>query len=212
MNTTLITLVTGRRRALGLSAAVLITAMTTGCEMGLGGDEDRTDAAPSPSARGASDGGASPVVDEGAAARGIDPTTLGDPVASAEVAADVDGDPDATITVALYGLFKEGKTLTAVYSFTVKTTKAASDTKDSIYGYLGNQGWHPYAVDTVNLNRHDPLKSDKGAIQTDIIGPTFRPGQTLYGFAAFAAPPEDVTTMSVQLVEPAPLAQEVPIS
>lgn len=203
-----------RRRALGSLAAVLALSA---CSVGLGGDPEQTtpEATADGTGDGASDnGGANPgdaenaVVDEGAAAAGVDLTDLGEPIATAEVQADVEGDDDATMTVSLYGLERQGETLVGTYSFLVH-----SDSREErwIYDYLGNQRWEPYLVDTQNLNRHGVLGKYPEEAMTDSQGPKFRPGQNFYAYAAFAAPAEDVGTMDVLMVGGAPLVTAVPI-
>lgn len=46
---------------------------------------------------------------------------------------------------------------------------------------------------------------------TDYQGAKFRPGQTFYAYASFAAPPTDVTSITVSLTDGAPAAAQVPI-
>lgn len=208
------------RRGVGMAALISALAMT-GCTFGTGepgsGSSTATD-----EGSGASDGadpgtasedtdsGDTAVVDEGAAAAGVDLTEVGEPIATAEVPAVVEGDTAATMTVALYGLRREGRTLVATYSFTVHSE--TSDAEEWLYTYLGGQSWQPYAVDTVNLNKHGVLSGSVAErAQTDSQGMVFRPGQTLFAYAMFAAPPEAVTTMDVLLVEGAPLATGVEI-
>ncbi|GAA5167760.1 hypothetical protein [Ornithinimicrobium tianjinense] len=147
------------------------------------------------------------VTADSAAAAGVDLTAV-DPLATATVPAVVEGDADATMEVALLGLRRDGKVLVGTYSFTV-TSDAPNPEPRWIYHYLGDQGWDPYLVDTVNLTRHDVLGN--GSAQTDYQGPKFLPGQTLYAYAMFAAPAEDVTEMSVSLVDSAPAVTGVPI-
>jgi hypothetical protein len=169
------------------------------------------------SGSGASDGGGagsadgSDVVADDSAPAGVDLTARGEPVATAKVPAVVEDDPDATMTVALYGLERQGDTVVATYSFTVHSK--TSDGDSWIYDYLGGTGWEPYAIDTENLNKHGVLKDKDGTneAKTDDQGQKFRPGQTMAAHAVFAAPPEDVKTMDVMLVDGAPLATEVPI-
>lgn len=148
------------------------------------------------------------VIDEHDTAVGVDLTDLGEPVASADVPAVVEGDPDATMTVAFYGLERQEKIVIGTYSFTVH-----SDSTDPewLYGYLGDQGWHPYLVDPENLNKHDVLSGDSQPAQTAYQGMKFLPGQTLYAYAMFAAPPEDVAAMDVAMVDSAPMVTGVEI-
>lgn len=212
-----------------LAGAVLVGSLAlSGCQFGTGdptsgGSGTAADGSSTGHSAPASDGGGAAsaeatqptggddaggtVIDEDAAAAGVDLTAVGEPVATAEVPATVAGDPDATMTVALYGLQRRNGTVVATYSFTVH-----SDTETDpawLYDYLGDQGWRPYAVDSVNLNKHGVIGS--GEAQTRYQGTKFRPGQTFYAFAIFAAPPEDVTTMDVLLVDGAPLAMGVEI-
>lgn len=225
-------------RVLKAAAALgLVAALTAGCQFGLddggadadptaeqeqgaeeGGDPDEADGPSDGGGEAAGEPGESgesgdPVVDEDAQAAGVDLTDVGEPIASAEVPAAVEGDPEATMTVSLHGLTRQDETLVAVYSFRVEASEAASTDPRWIYHYAADQGWNPYAVDTTNLNRHGVLSDSTGTIrsQTEYQGPKFRPGQTLYAYAMFAAPPEDVTTMDVLLIDGAPLATEVEI-
>lgn len=219
-------------RALRAVAALgLVAALTAGCQFGLDDGGADTDPAAGQE-QGAeeqggpgetddtSDGGGEEsgesgdtVVDDEAQAAGVDLTDVGAPIASAEVPAAVKGDPEATMTVSLHGLTRQDETLVAVYSFRVEASEAASTDPRWIYHYAADQGWNPYAVDTTNFNRHGVLTDSTGTIrsQTEYQGPKFRPGQTLYAYAMFAAPPEDVTTMDVLLIDGAPLATEVEI-
>ncbi len=224
----------------GLAAAGLITALATGCQFGIGGENEEPTGSGTTAEQGeapagdgsgtddeapeASDGGGEAgsggagssdtgtedgVVDGSAAAAGVDLTDLGDPVATAEIPASVEGDPEATMTVQLFGLEKQGETVVATFAFTVNS-EDGSDEQRQLYHYLGNTGWHPYAIDTVNLNKHGVLGGAKTG-QTDYQGSRFKPGQTFYDYASFAAPPADVTTMDVMMVDGAPMATGVEI-
>lgn len=224
-------------RALG--AICLIGALSTGCQLGVGDGEEKaadsqqqeqTDSGSRPAggsdggsadattegpgggeSPAASDGGGDAVVDEASKAAGVDPSALGKPVATAEAPAIVEGDPKATMTVSLYSLTRSGDTVVGIYSFQVHSTK--TDQEDWLYGYLGDQGWEPYLIDTKNLNKHGVMGAVNGAVgaQTEYQGAKFRPGQTFYAYAVFAAPPQDVTTMDASLGDGLPLATEVPI-
>lgn len=207
-------------------------APTSDASQGETGGEGEPGASDETSGGGASDGGGAngdsgdgAVVDEDAKAAGVDPATLGEPVFSVDVPAVLtdDGlsanssstiiDRDASMTVSLYGLEQHGQTVTATYSFLVHSD-AADAVPEMLYHYLGGNSWDPFAVDTTNLNRHDVLSGETGAgpTKTDDRGMTFSPGQTFYAFATFAAPPADVTTMDVMLVNGAPMARGVEIT
>lgn len=178
-----------------------------GAEASDGGKSDQTDEAAESGDVEASDGGGEAVVDEDTRAAGVDPGKVGDPIASAEAPAIVKGDPKATVTVNLHSLTRSGATVVAVYSFQVHSTH--TDHEGDLYDYFGD-GWHPFLIDTKNLNRHDVMTGD-GPAQTAYQGANFRPGQTFYAFAVFAAPPADVTTMDASLADGTPMATEVPL-
>lgn len=213
-----------------LAAAGLVTALATGCSVGLGEPDDGAaggtaaeqddgaadDGTSADGASGASDAGGAEgsdsedaVIDEDTVAAGVDITQLGEPVATAEIPAVVEGDPDATMTVELFGLEKRGEVVTGTFAFTVDSD-ATPERPQWLYGYLGAQGWTPYAIDTVNLNKHGVLGGINGAV-TNHQGGRFMPGETFYAYASFSAPPADVTTMDVMMVEGAPLATGVEI-
>lgn len=150
------------------------------------------------------------VTAQSAAAAGVDPATVGPALATGTVPVEVDGDPEATMDVSIHSLTREGSTLIGIFSFTVSSTATDAE-PEWLYDYLGQQSWRPHLIDTVNLTRHDVLVEAGAWAKTDSQGSNFfRPGQTVYGYAAFAAPPEDVDTMLVNLIEGAPAA-EVPL-
>jgi len=151
------------------------------------------------------------VTQESAAAAGVDLSDISNPIAAATAPAQVRGDPEATMDVRLLSLTRDGQTLIGIFSFTVNSELVDEETA-SLFGYLGNAFWTPYLVDATNLTRHDVL-SGEGGVQTvtDSAGVRFSPGQTLFGYAAFAAPPEDITSVTVSLVDSAPAAVNVPI-
>lgn len=152
------------------------------------------------------------VSQESAAAAGVDLSDTSDPVATATVPAVVGGDPEATMDISLLSLRRDGQTLVGLFSFTVNSGKDSET--DNLYTYLGARSWAPYLVDTTNLTRYDVLSNETGAIKamTDSISSgRFHPGQTTFGYAAFAAPPSDVSSMTVSLVDGAPAAVNVAI-
>lgn len=89
-------------------------------------------------------------------------------IATAEVPATVDGDPDATLTVALHELRRDGERLVAQFSFRVESTKP--DEAAWIYDYLGAQSWNPYLIDPVNLNKHTVPRNSTVEAQTNSQG------------------------------------------
>lgn len=206
-------------RRLRLSAVSFAAALAlTGCGMLGSGSASSDPEAPagsaSESAEDAAPGDTAASDEEGAdisattaEAAGLDPGNLPEPVSTATIPAVVENDPEATRDVALYGLHRQDGVVVGTYSFTVNST---GDEPDWLYGYLGQTGWHPFLIDTVNLTKHDVLEGE-GRAQTDYQGPEFRPGQTYYAFAMFAAPPEDVTTMDAHVIDGFPAVSGVPI-
>lgn len=202
-----------------LAAAVLGALALTGCSGD--GDEPDTKATSGVSATAASTaaptGGAGAGPDAEAQAleaakAGIDPANPPKPIASSTTAAVVDGDPKATMKIDLLGLKRQGKTVLASYGFTVNAAAGASDDPQWIYDYLGNQGWNPALIDSTNLTLHRVVTAAKRPLQTAYQGVKFRPGQTLYAYAVFAAPPEGVTTMDAVLSDSVPAVPGVALS
>lgn len=159
-------------------------------------------------ASGTADSPEDDVTAQSAAAAGIDLNDLGEPIGTATIPAIVSGDNDATMDITLHQLRRDGDTVVATYSFLVH---ADSEDPEWIYDYLGAESWRPFLIDTVNLNRHDVLGENGQWVMTGSQGAKFRPGQTYYAMAVFAAPPADVTTMTAQLVDGAPAVTEAPI-
>ncbi|MFX0539420.1 hypothetical protein ACQBAT_12205 [Ornithinimicrobium sp. Y1847] len=142
---------------------------------------------------------------------GIDLRELGEPIATTRVPARIAEDDEATMDVSIYRLERQGETLVGTFSFRVNSEhRFTSATNQRLYDYLGSGYWNPFLVDTQNLNRHDVLKHSAVEAKTDVLSVRMQPGQIVYGYAVFAAPPADVDTMSVNMVDGAP-AVEVPI-
>lgn len=201
-----------RQAMLVLASALALGGCTTGRDGATDGESAQptpTDASSAPEASDGQEGADESVLDEDAPSAGVDLTAAGDPVAEATVPATVSGDPEATMNVALHSLEWSGETVVAIFSFRVDSSKNSDST--DLYNYLGMKGWHPYAIDTVNLNRHGVIGQSANRAQTAYQGTRFAPGQTLYGYAMFTAPPQDVTTMDVSLIDGAPLATAVTI-
>lgn len=150
------------------------------------------------------------MTEQSAAAAGIDLAELGEPIATTTIPAVVSDDPDATLDVSLYSLVRDGQTVIGTYSFHVSSDSEAQE-PEWIYDYLGSTSWTPHLIDTENLARHDVLLQDGVRAMTAYQGAKFRPGQTFFAYAAFAAPPAEVTTMTASLVDGGAPVREVPI-
>lgn len=146
-----------------------------------------------------------------AAKAGIDPADPPKPIASSTTAAVVKGDPKATLRIDLLGLKRQGKTVLANFGFTVSSTGGSEDER-WIYDYLGGTSWNPQLVDSTNLKLHKVVRAGGLSVATAYQGAKFRPGQTLYAYAVFAAPPENVTTMDVMPSDNVPAIPGVPLS
>lgn len=194
-------------------AVVLVVLIGTGCTIPTG-EPSGAGATPTAAASGAPAPGAAPgsVESESAQRAGVDLTALPAPIASGRAPAQVSGDPNATVEVAIHALRRSGRVLTATFSFRVRSTSSGG-IGAPILGYLGAV-WRPFLVDATNLKRHDVLSAGDGLAVTNsaLSGQRFRPGQTLYAYAMFAAPPAEVTTMDVQLADGMPTAVGVPIT
>lgn len=149
--------------------------------------------------------------EQSATAAGVNLLEVGEPLGTATIPAAVDRDPEATMDVSLYSLRRDGNTLVAVYSFTVHSVQEG--TSRSLFSYLGSNYWTPFLVDTTNLARHDVLGGgDRSSLtMTSDTGNRFSPGPAFFAYASFAAPPDDVTTMTVHLVDGAPGIPDVEI-
>ncbi|MGJ5724791.1 hypothetical protein ACSBQT_10460 [Brevibacterium sp. H602] len=201
-----------RRTALSAAAAALALTLTA-CSSG--------DDAEEPNAQGAETQGAAQESGEAAGSKGetgsaeaagLDPKDLPDPVASQETPAAVDGDDKATMTVELFPLKRQGETVVAQFAFSVNSDQTDEDDDgDDLYGYLGGS-WAPFLVDLQNLRKHNVLDKFPQRAQTDVQQTKFKPGQTHYAFAVFAAPPPDVDEVEVSVVDGMNLATGVKIS
>ena len=231
------TTMTKRRLAAALAAASLLVAGASGCSFGVLGSSDEkpteqaSAAAPADNgnsgnqgsgsdganpAQGASDaGGASTGSDQGGAngqqAAG-DPNGANypAPIFTTERPVEVKEDPNATLTVNLHQLKREGDTVTAYVSFTLNST--AKEAKDFFF-LNGSLIWKPFLIDNVNLKKHTPLSTTNSQhyAMTPMEDVDLMPGQTTYAFATFAAPPADVKQMDVSLMDGTEVAKGVEI-
>ena len=206
------------RRTAGV-AAVAAGLMLTGCSIGFGSEEPATSASQdegggSASATGSEDEGgenSSEELDTQAGEAGVDPEEPPEPIATVEApATDSTGEP-TTLTVDLLEARREDELLVLTFRF----TPAEGDGKPQwLYHYLGQQTWAPQVIDTTNLRVHNVVKVEgkPKPLLTDYQGTKFGPGQRYYAFAVFAAPPEDVESVTVNVVGGAGSLTEVPLS
>lgn len=231
------TTMTKRRLAATLAAASLLVAGASGCSFGVLGSSDEkpteqaSAAAPADNSNGGDQGsgsdGANPAQgasDGGGAAAGSDqggengkPASGGRnkanypaPIFTTERPVEVKEDPNATLTVNLHQLKREGDTVTAYVSFTLNST--AKEAKDFFF-LNGSLIWKPFLIDNVNLKKHTPLSTTNSQhyAMTPMEDVDLMPGQTTYAFATFAAPPADVKQMDVSLMDGTEVAKGVEI-
>lgn len=201
-----------RRTALSAAAAALALTLTA-CSSGDDTEEPNAEGAETQGAAQESGEAADSKGESGSAeAAGLNPNDLPDPVASQEIPAAVDGDDKATMTVDLFPLKRQGETVVAQFAFTVNSEKTDEDDGDDLYGYLGDASWSPFLVDSRNLRKHNVLDKFPQRAQTSYQSTKFKPGQTHYAFAVFAAPPPDVDEVEVSAVDGMNLATGVKIS
>ncbi|WP_169253346.1 hypothetical protein [Brevibacterium sp. 'Marine'] len=202
-----------RRTALSAAAAALALTMTA-CTSGDDAEDPNPEGAETQETGQESGEAAGSTEESGSAeAAGLDPNDLPDPVASQEIPATVEGDDTATMTVELFPLKRQGETVVAQFAFTVNSDKTDEDDDgDDLYGYLGDASWTPFLVDSQNLRKHHVLKYSVDRAQTGYQSTTFKPGQTHYAFAVFAAPPPDVNEVEVSVVDGMNLVTGVTIS
>lgn len=232
------TTMTKRRFAASLAAVSLVVAGASGCSFGVLGSSDEkpteqaSAAAPADNgnggdqgngagganpAPGASDAGGAPQAgsDQGGAngqqaGGGQDKANYPAPVFTTERPVEVKEDPNATLTVNLHQLKREGETVTAYVSFTLNTT--AKEAKGFFY-LNGSSRWRPFLLDNVNLKKHTPLSTTNSQhyAMTPMEDVDLMPGQTTYAFATFAAPPQDVKNMDVNLLDGVEVAKGVEV-
>ncbi|MGC2939139.1 MULTISPECIES: hypothetical protein [unclassified Brevibacterium] len=184
-----------------LSAAAVVLALTlTACSSGDDADGPKTEGSDSQETAqesGGGDGSDSKGESGSAEAAGLDMNDLPDPIASQSIPAVAEGDDEATMTVELFALKREGETVVGQFGFTVDSS---STEEDDLYGFLGGS-WTPFLVDSQNLRKHNVLENFPQRAQTGAQKTKFKPGQTHYTFAVFAAPPPDVQEVEVSVVD-----------
>ncbi|MFC0358550.1 MULTISPECIES: hypothetical protein [Kytococcus] len=130
-------------------------------------------------------------------APGLTAEEIGEPLVTRARPLEQEG---SELLVSLHSLERQGKTVTATYGFQLKSDAEHGAEAESLYNLAGT--WYPYLVDTKNLRKHRVLQDEHNNQQAmpsvnDIDVST--DGIT-YVSVVFAAPPEDVETMTVHLM------------
>lgn len=145
----------------------------------------------------------------GAAGAGVDPSNPGTPLATTTVPLPTAQDPDATLRVDILGLRRQDRLLLLTAAVTPTTTSSDART---LFAMLGQHTWTPKLVDTVNLKEYSAARAKSSSyLQTDDLGVSAVSGQPAYVYAAFAAPPADVTKMTVSFQSSVPPFPDVPL-
>ena len=145
-----------------------------------------------------------------AAEAGVEPRELGDPVATVETAGNMSDDADATLTYDVYPLQRDGDILTFAARVTLNSTSTQSANLASIMGVGSNFSIGVSLIDTENLRRHAVVRAGSDTLSSTPLTIRMSAGQSRYISGVFAAPPDDVTTMTVVL-DGIPAIANVPI-
>lgn len=130
-----------------------------------------------------------------------------EPILTVTTGVTVEGDKDATLTIDMLEAKREGKFVKVVYGYTLNTT-AEGDKSLNLWKVAGNQhNVVEYAIDQKNLNKHERLSA--GALTNQRVHLT--PGKRVYSTSVFAAPPEDVHEMDINMWNGVEMAQGVEI-
>jgi len=202
-----------RKKMAAVVPAVAVAVALSGCAPEPAPQPVASDQAAPQASASTSSGAPGGVDEESAKEAGVDLTDLGAPLGTAKVPAAVEDDPEATMTVAFYGLKREGDVLVGTYSFTLESSasKILSEKGSPLFRLLGETDWDPFLIDPVNLNKHSVLHGVHAGSAKTGRSVNLKAGMTYYAYAMFAAPPADVKEMSVALVDGAPVLTGVPV-
>lgn len=196
---------TTRTMLAALTAATMLTACAGNGDEG-GGESasstSSTSAEASPADSSPGDSETSSELDEAARQAGVDPADPPEPIASVTMPGAGGGANNAPteITLDLLSLRRDGDLLVLNLGFTPKKGEPTS-----YYGWTTTR-WAPQIIDTTNLTVHDVVDSESGSVSTGTgpLGTKVGGGQTLHLYAVFAAPPQDVATVTVKPADGAP--------
>lgn len=112
------------------------------------------------------------------------------------------------MTLDILGLQRSGELVVLSYAFTVDST---STRPQRLWDWVGGTWVEPRLVDGAEMKLHEVVRAGSQRLATDSAGsPRFGAGETFYGYAVFAAPPESTTTMDI-LFDGAPGLTNIPI-
>ncbi|MFA1541295.1 hypothetical protein [Actinomadura monticuli] len=173
------------------AAALLLAGGMTGCSMLGGGSGSSSDSGAS-SGRDTTSGGAD-AVPPGEA--GFDDVTK--PVVQGTF--DSPAAEGAKVDIAIMGLKAKGRLATLGVHLTPRLPGTVTD-RINAYGLNGDRGLGTSLIDPVNLKRYVVVKDSGGKeLETDDIFTRMTNNQTTPFFYTFAAPPENVKSIDVQI-------------
>lgn len=112
------------------------------------------------------------------------------------------GDEGTDMTVDLFSLKRQDKLM--VLTVGITPDKSSDADASTFFGWTDTL-FRPQIVDSKNLKVHEVVTGGEDKpVSTESSSSQFGPGQTLYLYAVFAAPPEDVDTVTVKAIDGAP--------
>lgn len=201
-----------RARILSASTAVAVAvalALTACSSEEKEGPGDQGASSPAASASPSPTGSASADPEEnGSAAAGVGLEALANPVATVEAKTGMEDDPEGTVKVDILGLKRKDKLLILTAAVTPKTSLAE---RQNLFEVLGDRSWFPTLVDTANLKQYSVVRSGGSRLSSGDLSVEAASGQPMFVYAAFAAPPADVTSINVLFADSIPVLTDVPI-
>jgi len=190
-------------------SAALATLMlvTAGCSPSPDNAGDKAGSSKSSKSADAS-GKQQDVVDSGAASAGIDPMKPPKPVTSFTAPAPYVKDPEATARFDIYSIKRQGKL--AILTLSVTPTFSTVDPA-GLFSLMGNHLFSPTLIDPVNLREYKVVSTRSGNLSTSDISTKTPSGKPIFVWAAFAAPPANVGSVTLNLYDTLPGIAGVPV-
>ena len=186
-----------------LATLMLVTTACSGSQDSTGGKDG------SSSSSGSADGsGQKEVLDNGATSAGIDPMKPPKPVTSLTAPATFEKDPGATTRFDIYSIKRQGKL--AILTLSVTPTFSTVE-PESLFSLMGNNSFRPTLIDPVNLREYKVVSSGSGNLSSNDMSAKTLSGKPMFLWAAFAAPPTNVSRVTLNLYDTLPGITGVPV-
>ena len=186
-----------------LVTLMLVTTACSGSQDSNGGKDGSSSSSGSADASGQKE-----VLDNGATSAGIDPMKPPKPVTSLTAPATFEKDPGATTRFDIYSIKRQGKL--AILTLSVTPTFSTVE-PESLFSLMGNHSFQPTLVDPVNLREYKVVSSGSGSLSTNDISSRTPSGKPIFVWAAFAAPPVNVSRITLNLYDTLPGISGVPV-